>query len=124
MKTCPICKEKTISLKALAGSNPASPARCSACNSMCFMPGILRNTLEFVPHFGLPFVLIGSLVLANWWPIIIFVVAIPAAYLAAAYLCNPMHTTKEEVKVSKRYDIMLRYLILAVLVGGILWFFL
>ena len=122
MKECPKCRQKEITFKSLASSDPASPAHCQACNSMFFLPGIYRNTLEFILNFGVPFVLVAALVLASWWPIVLFFVLYPVSYLLAAALCTPAETSVAEVKVSRRYLHIIRFIVLGVLVGAVLWF--
>ena len=122
MKECPKCKRKGISYRCLANSDPASPALCQECSGMFFLPGIYRNTLELTMNFGVPFVLVAALILASWWPLVIFVVLYPVSYLLAAVLCAPVETNKAEVKVSQRYLSIIRYIVLGVLVGAVLWF--
>jgi hypothetical protein len=124
MKVCPRCHQRGISIKDLANSNPASPCRCAVCNTMFFMPGVFRNLLDFVPHFLLPFVFIAALILESWWPIIAFVITVPLTYLGLAFICKPTLTTKEIVRESKRYETILRYIVLLVVLGAILWWFL
>ncbi len=124
MKFCPRCNTKGISVRKLVSSDPASPCRCSSCGNMFFMPGGYRNVLELTPHLLIPFVLIGALVIPSWWPIVIFVTLLPCLYALAAYICTPVHTSKEEVQKSQHYQGIIQYILLAVLIGGILWFLL
>ena len=103
MKICPNCSNHSIPVIGLSISRPVAPIRCRFCNELFYLPGIYREPLSLLFNILIPVVLIASILIPSWWPLVAYVIGFPLLFVLSSAMCTPKHTNQALVQKSRHY---------------------
>jgi hypothetical protein len=97
---CPHCQKSGITLFAKAFSAPSQPAKCLECGALSFQIGLGKHTaLHTLAPYAVPII---ALILASWWPVVVYLLLCLALWLVPTFWQPMTPTTETQVRGIRR----------------------